>query len=154
MAKPTNETHQLQLFGGRNLPDQLASGEKKAQLSFNLRSAKDNTLTELGKKSYSQLREEYKALGYKGQILTAMVENAMKEQTLDISRAAQSDISKVVDNGGRIERYTKWVNQRGVVTTAAVFKQRPNSAVQLRAKAAELEAQAAEIEAKAKAVSV
>jgi len=141
----SNET-QLSLFGGRSLPDQLQPGEKSAKLSFSLRSQKDTQLQDLGMKSYAQLREEFKAEGHKGKVLTAMVENKMKEQTLSLSRAVANRISSTIDQGARVERYSEYVNSRGVRRFVPTFVLRPNSADALRAEAARLEAQASEIE--------
>jgi len=145
VTSTTTET-QLDLFGGRSLPDTITTGEKKVQIGFNLRSKDDNTLQALGKKSYAQLREDFKAQGYKGKILTAMVEHAMGEQTLDISRAAANRLSAGLDKGNRIHRYAEWINQRGVVTTHAVFKRQPNTAAALRQQADALKAQADELD--------
>lgn len=141
----SNET-QLSLFGGRNLPDQLQPGEKTAKLSFSLRSQKDTQLQDLGMKSYAQLREEGKTKGYKGKVLTAMVENQMKEQTLSLSRDVANRLSSTIDQGARVERYAEYVNSKGVRRFVPTFVLRPNSADALRAEAARLEAQASEIE--------
>jgi hypothetical protein len=147
MAKSnTNNETQIELFGGRNLPDQLQSGEKTAKLSFSVRSAKDTQLQDLGLKSYAQLREDYKALGHKGKVLTAMVETEMKKQTLGLSRSVASRISSSIDNGARVERYAEYVNSKGVRRFVPTFVLRPNTADTLRAEAAKLEAQANEIE--------
>lgn len=148
MAKSnaTNNETQLSLFGGRTLPDQLQPGEKSVKLAFSLRSQKDTQLQDLGLKSYAQLREEFKAEGHKGKVLTAMVENKMKEQTLELTRSVANRCDSAVHLGARTERYAEWVTARGVRHFVPHYVLRPSSADALRAEAKKLEAQAKELD--------
>jgi len=144
-SKPSNKTNQpttqIELFGGANLPETLKVGDKTAKIGFSLRSANDGQLELLGKKSFKELREGFKSAGHKGKVLTAMVESAMKEQTLDISRSVTNRISSFIDKGARVEKLAEYRNQRGQVRMVSQFVLRPKAVETIDAEIARLQAE-------------